>query len=393
MANKEKKQNQQTPLDKPADSSREAIVHATPNTEGQIHQPADVAQTDNGIMADGPANYYNEQEDKTASDAKQPAKPVEKQSAWQVFIKPVVVLVAICVIVSALLAFTNKITEPIIAENQAATAEAVRKGLLPEAEGFEDITPDPLPDGIASVVATTNDVGYIIESYANGYGGKVPAMVAFDNEGRIAGVVFTENSETPGLGQKVVTTESFAAQFAGRNAERVETATVDRIANATVSSNAAISAVNTAIEYYTQEILGEIQVTLTPEEQRAALLPDATSIVEISISAEGVTEAYAGDDGNFIIYAQAPGIYGTPITAAVAISADGTVIGLALDTSGETAGYGKEIDSNTTFIESFIGTTAPETVDGIAGSTISSDAIKLAIQYALDALDAAKEAA
>ena len=59
----------------------------------------------------------------------------EKNSSWAL-IAPVVVLVLIGTIVTAALAVTNKITAPVIAEQQAKAAEAAKYAREQEAAGI-----------------------------------------------------------------------------------------------------------------------------------------------------------------------------------------------------------------------------------------------------------------
>ena len=58
-----------------------------------------------------------------------------------------------------------------------------------------------------------------------------------------------ENSETPGLGQKV-TEDAFSGQFAGRDAVELTIDDVDAVTGATISSKAAVSAIDLAIAAY-----------------------------------------------------------------------------------------------------------------------------------------------
>ena len=62
------------------------------------------------------------------------------------FAAPVIVLSSICLVVSLALAFTYKIANPIILENQNAVAVAARKEVLPDADDFtqdELLLPSP----------------------------------------------------------------------------------------------------------------------------------------------------------------------------------------------------------------------------------------------------------
>lgn len=172
------------------------------------------------------------------------------KNTWNEFVKPVVVLVAICLIASALLAVTNNVTAPIIEASTQAEANATRQALLPEASGFSAVEGVSV-EGVSDVYKADNDVGYVISASAQGYGGDVPVMVAFDENGSIAAVQFMDNDETPGMGKKVQE-ESFYGQFAGMAAEPFTLDDIDAITGATISSNAAVEAINSAIQAYNQ---------------------------------------------------------------------------------------------------------------------------------------------
>ena len=64
---------------------------------------------------------------------------MKNNSTWENMIKPVVVLFAICFVVSGLLAKTNDITAPIIAENALKAEQAALLELLPEATSFTEV--------------------------------------------------------------------------------------------------------------------------------------------------------------------------------------------------------------------------------------------------------------
>lgn len=167
---------------------------------------------------------------------------------WNDFLKPIVVLCVICLVTSTLLAFTNQVTAPIIAENSNTAANAARAELLPDADGFAKLD-DPGVEGVTEAYKAKNDVGFVITAQANGYGGPVPVMVAFGTDGSISAVKFLENSETPGLGQKVLE-PGFAAQFSGMEAAPFTLGDIDAISGATISSTASVNAINAAIQAY-----------------------------------------------------------------------------------------------------------------------------------------------
>lgn len=193
----------------------------------------------------------------SAQVAGAPAPQGFKEKIWQPFLGPVVALCIICAVTSGLLAMTNNATAPLIEANTRAAADEARAALLPAADSF---TPVPLTselDGALALYEAANGAGYVAETEASGYGGAIPAMVAFDAEGNIAGVTFLENNETPGLGQNIRKDE-FAGQFAGLPLGPVTLGGgVDAVTSATVSSSGAVAAVNTAVAMYEAEVLGQ----------------------------------------------------------------------------------------------------------------------------------------
>ena len=278
------------------------------------------------------------------------------------------------------------------AENAVKTANATRQALLPSADTFTEVAPETPTEGVTAIYKADNDSGYVITAQAKGYGGEVPVMVAFNAEGTIEAVQFLDNDETPGLGQKVKS-EAFQSQFSGMPAEEFGLSDIDAITGATISSGAAASAINAAIAAYNQEagVAGEDLSALSPEELRAALLPDAGAITPVDVSADGVTEAYKGEAYGVVIYAQAEGFYKKPVTAAVGFDDDGVITGVYIDASNETADVGGQV-GRPRFAGQFVGKTSLDGVDAVAGATISSNAAMDAVQKAIDAFSTVKGA-
>ncbi|MDD2992176.1 MAG: FMN-binding protein [Pygmaiobacter sp.] len=189
---------------------------------------------------------------------KAPAKTAE-ESAVKSILLPVVVLVAICVVCSALLAYLNGMTKPIIAENtRLATLEAY-VSVLPAGT-----TPESLTDienlttaGVAGAVRSA-DGAVAVQAAAPGYSGKaLTVYVAFDAAGNITNIQADASLQTTGIGSKTGE-DGFTGGFIGWNAAQpVESGSpVDAIAGATVSSKAVFAAVNSAINCYNNELAG-----------------------------------------------------------------------------------------------------------------------------------------
>ena len=163
---------------------------------------------------------------------------------WTDMLRPVVVLVVICLVASAALGFTNAKTEPIIEANKNAAAVAARRTALPAAENFEEI---PVSDelaaqGVTGIYKSTNDVGYVITAAFKGYGGDVVVTVGFDPAGTILNVDADVSTETQGVGSKVGE-RAILDRFNGLSGSAND---VTLRSGATYTSNAVRSGVNAA---------------------------------------------------------------------------------------------------------------------------------------------------
>ena len=151
------------------------------------------------------------------------------------FVLPIVVLVLICAVMSGLLAVTNNITAPISEESERRAAEEARIEVMPQADGFEEVTVEGLPASVTSVYRATNGVGYVFSLTTIGYGGKntLKMTIGIDMDGKITDTKVLSHKETAGLGSKV-TGDAFRGQFPGKDAALEG---VDNISGATFSSN------------------------------------------------------------------------------------------------------------------------------------------------------------
>ena len=182
--------------------------------------------------------------------------------------KLAVTLLVTCVVVAGLLGFVNKLTLPnITAANEKKTAEAIQK-VLPELEGSPvamELTED-MTAAASSAGATVTEayeaqaggstIGYALKIVASGSQGNIEMMVGVDTEGAVTGVSIVKNSETSGIGSKVMNNEPLNSgtgvldQFIGKSAADGELTVgknVDAISGATVSSRGVTTGVNAAL--------------------------------------------------------------------------------------------------------------------------------------------------
>ena len=123
----------------------------------------------------------------------------KKNTFWTEMARPVVVLVVICLVASALLGFTNAKTAPVIEDNIRIEAEKTRKEVLPAASEFTELE----ANGVTGIFEGDNGTGYVVTAEKTGYGGAVVVTVGFDTEGKILSVKANVSTETQGVGSKV----------------------------------------------------------------------------------------------------------------------------------------------------------------------------------------------
>ena len=185
-------------------------------------------------------------------------------------IKLTVTLFVTCVVVAGLLGLVNSVTEGPIAEiNKAKTEEAMKAVVAdPEGSTFSDaleITGDMTAAASSAGGSITEayevqsggaPAGYALKVVVSGSQGNIEMMVGVDAEGVVTGVSIVKNSETAGIGSKVMANEPTAAgvgvlsQFVGKSAADCTLAVgtnVDAISGATVSSKGVTTGVNAAL--------------------------------------------------------------------------------------------------------------------------------------------------
>ena len=315
---------------------------------------------------------------------------MKNNSTWENFLKPVVVLVVICIVASAALAGTNQLTAPIIKAQEEAAANAAYLEVLPEADGFEEIT-DFQSSNVTKALKATNGAGWVIQAYGKGFGGDVPVVVAFDSEGTILKVKFMENSETAGFGQKLADPadadgQKLAESFVGKSGT-LEAGDVDMISGVTVSSKAALSAVNSAVNCFNEVALG--QAAVVEEEQ---LTPDqaleSMELTEIEIP-EGLTGAWETANGTTVLRTEANGYeYETaPLDVLVELDADGNILNVWVGTDGQTAGIGDQA-GGAEYLNQYkgvLGEAGLDGVDTISGATQSTRGVKKGVRKCIQA--------
>ena len=183
------------------------------------------------------------------------------------------VLVAVAVITSALLAWINHATEePIRKQNEMALANGIM-----EVMGTTSLTvtsDDTLRQSIDGkeqtfVVHKTADknggfLGAAVESTTMGFGGDLKVLVGFDANGKVLGYTLLQASETPGLGAKADKwfQRDGKGNIIGKTCEQPLTVNkdggdVEAITASTITSRAFLKAVNQAYQVYAHQDKGQ----------------------------------------------------------------------------------------------------------------------------------------
>ena len=201
-------------------------------------------------------------------------------------VKDALILFTITLIAGLLLAFVNKITDPVIKEKKAAETRKAYAAVYTEAANFKDDKGD-----FADVAETSKDllteqagidnttisqvlgaydssdklIGYVFTaSCSEGYGGDVPVSLGIDLEGTITGLEVLSNSETDGYGANASKPE-FKEQFKGLNAPQISFVKdgnangkdqINGVSGASKTSNAITKAVNACL-YYAKNCIQE----------------------------------------------------------------------------------------------------------------------------------------
>ena len=166
-------------------------------------------------------------------------------------LKLTVILFLVSAITSGVLGFTNQLTEERIAEQKRLKTAMAYNAVLPYDGDYtpvEDFDSEMYPT--VDSISKAGDAGYVVELTFSGAQGSITAAVGVDNNNTVTGVSIIGHSETPSLGARI-TEDSFRDMFVGETEGVALTKSggnIEAITSATISSQAVVDAVNTAIE-------------------------------------------------------------------------------------------------------------------------------------------------
>lgn len=169
------------------------------------------------------------------------------------FLNMALVLTIISLVAAGALAAVYSLTVDPIAQAKAQKEEQAVRDVLPD---YTRLEADSV-DGLAITRAYNGDVlvGSAVKTEDTGFGGTIKLMVGFDAEGKIVNYSVLEQTETPGLGTKMVDwfkTDKNRQNVCGLNPSQVnfkvskDGGDIDAITAATISSRAFLRAVQKA---------------------------------------------------------------------------------------------------------------------------------------------------
>lgn len=162
-------------------------------------------------------------------------------------VKSVIVLTAICLIVTALLAVTNSVTAPIIASSREAKVQASLKTVLPDAYSIREIKdlPEGTPATVKSVYVVNGDNYAVVLSTSSAYSsGDMGITLGINSAGELIGATITSYFESKDFGR-----DTYPQNYIGATKDTYQG--VDTYAGVTYSSTAfkkAIGDAFTAVE-------------------------------------------------------------------------------------------------------------------------------------------------
>lgn len=182
-------------------------------------------------------------------------------------IKPVFILLTICVVISLCVSFVFNITEDQILAIEKQTNEMLMENVLKDAKPFTEVTSEVISlreSSLPSIKVNNayySDKGMVFNMNTKGYGGDVVVFVGITIEGNIENVQLGKNNETPSVGKKAEEID-FTQQFENLQVNQKIRDQVDTISGATITTKSVIEATQEAIEYfiaYTSQMKGSEQ--------------------------------------------------------------------------------------------------------------------------------------
>ncbi len=168
---------------------------------------------------------------------------------------PAITLFLIAAICTAILAVTDSVTAPKIAENNEQTEIATRQLVFADAKDFSDVKTSKDATYVEAFDESGKVIGYVFTTSSKGYGGEIKIMTGIGSDGKVTGMEILSIEETAGLGMNAKK-EEFRNQYADNSGEFTVVKSdagenqIQALTGATITSQAVTNAVNLAVENF-----------------------------------------------------------------------------------------------------------------------------------------------
>ena len=321
-------------------------------------------------------------------------------------IKPIAVLVSICIVVAALLGAVNLLTKDVIAENAIRKEQESLRKVLSGGDIFEEISIGE-EDGIAGTVKTvyreTKGVGYVVlvNTRTEYSSGDMAISIGISKDGKVVGALVTNYQESKDMGKK-----TYPEKFVGTSLNDYQN--VDTVSGVTYSSSAFKAAVGDALRAVAllsaKESAAERAPALLLSSTEERTLPEGSSdvnevfpnnsFVKLTLdeaAPTGLVALYRNQENNTVIAHLVVAGEWVPIAteAFVTFNSLGRITDMKL--TQWVVGHGVEPDQS--FVDGFVGKydSTVDFTDLVSGATGTSldlrNAISLAAQFVTEGID------
>lgn len=181
------------------------------------------------------------------------------------------ILFIITAVSASVLAVSNNITAPRIAEADRIANDLAKQEVLEVAEDFNILDEGKLKEvaGSNSNIIEINEgynkknqlVGYTFKTKVKGYGGEIELITGISTEGKVTGINILNHGETPGLGANATETY-FTDSFKNKSVDNELAAVKDpkednevqALTSATITTTAVVDEVNIVREIYNSKL-------------------------------------------------------------------------------------------------------------------------------------------
>ena len=291
----------------------------------------------------------------------------------------------LCAVCGILLSTVNAITAPIIEENALASVKSSLEVIYPGAT-FTDVTEDKiglleLKDGeekLIDGIYNAEGKGTIFTLHSTGYNADgFTFMIAYNNDGSVAGYSVLEQAETAGKGDK-----AFKDAYVSDVLKLTSSDTMPLISGATITTTAVGKAVDQARQVFNKmnNISYDENATATP-----APKAEPVELAKEDFKDNKAECSETSNDGTTAVYAcKAQGFEGVNEATVTVDVASKSVKSIEVTKFNDTKGVG-DLATKAAELEKYKGVTLESKVDSTTGATFTSTSLRAMITTALQA--------